>query len=36
VWLTGIALGLGSGPVHKVITSIERRRDKKARKRQEA
>jgi hypothetical protein len=25
---TGIALGLGSGPMHKIITAIERRREK--------
>jgi hypothetical protein len=29
VWLTGIALGVGSGPVHKLITTIERQRDKR-------
>jgi hypothetical protein len=32
VALTGIALGLGSGPVHKVITTIERRREKQKQK----
>jgi hypothetical protein len=26
--LTGIAIGLGSGPVHKIITAIERKREK--------
>lgn len=35
VWLTGVALGLGSGPVHKLITTIERRRDKRAARKQE-
>lgn len=36
VWMTGVALGLGSGPLHKLITTIERRRDKRAAKKQEA
>lgn len=27
--LTGIAIGLGSGPVHKIITAIEKRRKKR-------
>lgn len=30
--LSGIAIGLGSAPVHKIITSIERRRGKQAQK----
>jgi hypothetical protein len=30
VWLTGVGLGLGSGPVHKLITTIERQKDKRA------
>jgi hypothetical protein len=36
VWLTGIALGLGSGPVHKLITTIERHRDRRRAARQGA
>jgi hypothetical protein len=35
VWLTGVALGLGSGPVHKLITTIERQRDKRTAKKQQ-
>ncbi len=27
--LTGVTIGLGSGPVHKIITTIERKRDEK-------
>ena len=30
--LTGLALGLGSGPVHKIITTIERKQSERARK----
>lgn len=30
--LSGIALGLGSGPVHKIITAIEKRREKQKQK----
>lgn len=30
--LTGIAIGLGSGPVHKIITVIERKREKQKKK----
>lgn len=35
VWLTGITIGLGAGPVHKVITTIERQRDKRTSKKQQ-
>ena len=28
--LTGVAIGLGSGPVHKIITALERKRDERA------
>ena len=30
--LSGIAIGLGSGPVHKIITTIEKRREKQQKK----
>ncbi len=32
-WLSGVAIGLGSGVVHKLITTLERKRDEHAAKR---
>ena len=32
-WLSGVAIGLGSGIVHKLITTLERKRDEHAAKR---